>query len=81
MRGRMDGAARAAPLTRLICIAMQASARISPRGLYIGADRGGDQVGLQALGRWSPKVPTGTAGRRSCSGGDIYIPRLSLAGR
>ena len=25
-------------------------------------------------------MPTGTAGRRSCSGGDIYIPRLSLAG-
>ena len=46
MRGRMDGAARAAPLTRLICIAMQASARLSPRGLYFGADRGGDQVRL-----------------------------------
>ena len=25
-------------------------------------------------------MPTGTACRRSCSGGDIYIPRLSLAG-
>ena len=25
-------------------------------------------------------MPTGTAGRRSCSGGDIYISRLSLAG-
>ena len=42
----MDGAARAAPLTRLICITMQASVRISPRGLCIGADRGGDQVRL-----------------------------------
>ena len=62
-------------VTRLIYTSMQASARISQRRLHRRRSRT-----LLGLGWCRSLSLTGTAERRSCSGGDIYIPRLSHGG-
>ena len=63
---------------RLIYTSVQASARVSQRRLRRSRTR---RMVLSQCEGWCRSLGlTGTAERRSCSGGDIYIPRLSHGG-